>query len=143
MQKIVIATEEEANEVLKTLLKLHKRYGFATMGDYLELVGLPFTYADEKIGWTELNDIPIKTVEGGFALELPETKSLPQAPTSTFPFLKGWWVVVDVPDDQTYEGWLIDEMGGTMIIKIEPSEIHLGVQLKTIKKIDAYRERPS
>jgi hypothetical protein len=142
LKAIVIPAEHEAREVLENLRKLLDLYKQVTMGDYLELVGVASSYSDEKIGWTELNDISIKSDPEGFVLDLPEPKKL-NVVAGAFPFLKGWWVVVDVPDDQTYEGWLVDEIGDTMILRTEPSQIQLGIQMNSINKIDAYRKRPA
>jgi len=140
MQEIVISSVEDVEEVRRALKKLLDTYDQVTMGDYLELVGLASSFSDQKIGWTELGDIPIKKVQDGFVLELPEPKKL--GDQSAFPFLKGWWVVVDVPDDQKYEGTLVDYIGDTMILEIEPSKLRLGVPLDKVHKFDAYRERP-
>lgn len=65
-----------------------------------------------------------------------------QLTINPFPFLKGWWVIVDVIDDQKYEGRMIDEIGGTLIIESEPSKIRLRIEMNAVNKIDAYRERP-
>lgn len=59
-----------------------------------------------------------------------------------FPFIKGWWIVLEVLEDQPYEGWVIDVIGGTLIIEVEPSELRLGVPIDAITKIQAYREKP-
>jgi len=140
---VILASEEDANVVRDALRKLLNLYEVVTVADYLELVGSSSsTFADQKVGWTELGDIPIaRTKDAGFVLDLPEPKTL-DVPRSAFPFLKGWWIVVDVPGDQVYEGKLIDELGGTMILEVEPSKRH-GIAMSTIKKIDAYRERPT
>lgn len=141
MQEIVISSVEEAEEVRRALKKLLDTYEQVPMADYLELVGLASSFSDQKMGWTDLGDIPIKKVQDGFVLELPEPKKLGEL-QSAFPFLKGWWVLVNVPDDQKYEGTLVDYIGDTMIIEIEPSKIRLGVPLSKVNKFDAYRERP-
>jgi len=139
---VILTSETDAIAVRDALRKLLDLYEVVTVADYLELVGGTSTYSDQKVGWTELGDIPIKSIKEGFLLDLPEPKTL-DVPRSAFPFLKGWWIVVDVPGDQVYEGWLRDELGGTMILEVEPSKIHLGVRMSTIQKIDAYRERPT
>lgn len=57
---------------------------------------------------------------------------------SAYSFLRGWWVTVDVIDDQVYEGWLVDEIGNTIIVRFEPSDIQLGFDLNGVRKIEAY-----
>lgn len=142
MQDIVLSSEEDAENVLDVLRKLLDRYEQATVADYLELVGISSSFTDTKVGWTDLTNVSIKSVKDGFFLELPNPESIDHSRPSAFPFLKGWWVAVDVIDDQIYEGWLIDAIGGTMIIENEPSKIRLGIKMSTVRKIDAYRERP-
>lgn len=71
---IVLPSKADAETVRDTLLKLLNRYEFVTVGDYLNLVGIVSSFSDERIGWTELNDIQIKPLKGGFVLILPEPK---------------------------------------------------------------------
>lgn len=145
MQQVVFSTEEDAENVRNELLKLQDLYGYVSVNDFLELSGAPhrYSYEEESKGWAELGDIQIgRTKDAGYVLELPEPQSLREA-TSAFPFLKGWWVIVDIPDDQTYEGELVDEIGGNMIIRTKPSDIQLGIPMDKISKIDFYRERPA
>jgi hypothetical protein len=145
MQEIVFTSVKNAEAVRNELFKLLGKYKTVAVNDYLNLAGTdaPYSYTNETIGWSDLGDIPIaRTKEAGFVLELPEPRPLREV-SSAFPFLKGWWVVVDVPDDQTYEGWLVDEIGDSMILRTEPSQIQLGIQMNSINKIDAYRKRPT
>lgn len=74
--EIVLSSEADAETVREALLKLLAQYEVVTFADYLDLVGLSSTFSDARIGWVELNDIPIKPLKGGFVLFLPEPKSL-------------------------------------------------------------------
>jgi hypothetical protein len=60
-----------------------------------------------------------------------------------FPFIKGWWIVLDIEDDQSYEGWVIDVIGSTVIIEVEPSKIRLGLSIAEINQVNAYKQRPA
>jgi len=71
LSEIVLGSENDAAAVLEALRELKKRYKFVFVADYLELVGLSTSLADQRWGWTELNEVPIKQVEDGFLLELP------------------------------------------------------------------------
>lgn len=71
---IVIPSKADAEAVQDALLKLLDRYEVVTLADYLDLVGLSSTFSDARIGWTELNDILIQPLKGGFVLFLPEPK---------------------------------------------------------------------
>jgi hypothetical protein len=143
MQEVVFSSAEDAEAVRKALFQLLGKYKTVSVNDYLALAGgeSSYSYTNETLGWSNLGDIPIgRTKDAGFVLELPEPKPLSEL-SSSFPFLKGWWVVVDVSGEQTYEGKLVDEIGNTMILEISPNTRH-GISMDGISKIDAYRERP-
>lgn len=74
LMDIVLTTEEDALAVREAMLKLQAQYEVVTLADYLELVGLQPSFTDTKIGWTELNDVKINSLKGGFVLFLPEPK---------------------------------------------------------------------
>lgn len=142
---VTLASLEDAEAVREELIKLLNEYEVVSVADYLNLVRVDSSFSDEKMGWTELNNIQIKQVgENEFMLDLPDPKTINFA-NGNFPFLKGWWFVADVideVDDQNYEGWLVDAIGDTVIIETEPSKIRIGISIDTVKKFDAYRERP-
>ena len=74
---ITLTSREDAEAVRDALLKLSEKYDYVSMGDYLELVGASSTFADDKVGWTDLKDIEIKQVgKDEFLLDLPEPKPL-------------------------------------------------------------------
>jgi hypothetical protein len=74
--EIVLGSQDDAEKVLDTLRILLHTYDTVTVGDYLELVGISPTFTDSRVGWTKLDNVPIKKVPKGFLLELPEPKSL-------------------------------------------------------------------
>lgn len=76
MLQVVVSSEEEAVAVRDVVLKLLDQYEVVTQGEVRNLVGLDTTYSDEKVGWTELKDVQIKSVEEGFAIELPDPQPI-------------------------------------------------------------------
>lgn len=70
--EIVLATRADAEKVLDELHKHRSRYGFATVSDYLDLVGITPRFSDTKVGWTDLNDVKVYPTKEGFSLNLPE-----------------------------------------------------------------------
>lgn len=74
--EIVIQTEREAYAVLDAMKSLLGQYEVVTFADFLELVGIASTFADNKIGWDGLKTASVKPVDGGFILDLPPTKQV-------------------------------------------------------------------
>jgi len=71
--EIVIASRQEAEEVLDRMYDLISRYDAATVADLYELTGLDSTHADQKWGWEDLRGSGVGRVRGGgYLLELPE-----------------------------------------------------------------------
>jgi hypothetical protein len=74
---VTLTSEADAKAVRQALLDVQQKYTWVTLADYMEFVGRPSTFADEKVGWTELKDIPIKQVsEDEFLLDLPEPTNI-------------------------------------------------------------------
>jgi hypothetical protein len=74
---VTLASQSDAEAVREALLKLAGQYGGVTVGDYLDLIGSPGSFSDEKEGWAErdLVDLQIKQVgENEFLLDLPKPK---------------------------------------------------------------------
>lgn len=76
---VTLMYESDAVSVREALLTLKNRQKFVAVADYLRLAGVRPTYEDEKVGWTELNDISIKQVDTyEFLLDLPEPRPFPE-----------------------------------------------------------------
>lgn len=76
LSEVILGSEAQAEVVRQALLELLNRHNFVSVADYLELVGLSGSYSDQKLGWTELNNVPINPVDGGFSLDLPTPNQL-------------------------------------------------------------------
>lgn len=71
---VVLETRGEAESVLDTLGDIIDQYGFATIGDLYDLVGITAPYTTNKYGWTDLRGANIKrTMDGGYAIEMPRS----------------------------------------------------------------------
>lgn len=73
---IVIASREEANDVLDNLTNIIERYQFVSIRDLYELVGEPFHHTDEKWGWSNLRDASVRRVSNGYLLALPRPEAI-------------------------------------------------------------------
>lgn len=73
---IVLATREEAEDVLLALQAIIDQYDVATISDFYELVGITGSYTDDKYGWSDLKGAGYARNRHGFVLNLPRTSSL-------------------------------------------------------------------
>lgn len=69
---IVLATREDAIEVLSELHSLIEQYDFATVAQLKDLVGITEKHTDHKWGWESLDGATHRRVrDGGYLLVLP------------------------------------------------------------------------
>lgn len=73
---IVMASKEDAQSVLDTMIECVDKYGVVSLADLYELVGLPLATIDQKWGWTYLTSADIRQVREGFLLELPPMEEI-------------------------------------------------------------------
>ena len=73
---IILESRAEANDVLDSLYELVSSYGYATVADLYELVGIKATYTDENWGWTELHSTAVRKVRRGFIIDIPRPEFL-------------------------------------------------------------------
>jgi hypothetical protein len=75
--EIVIASRQEAEEVLDRMYDLISQYDAVTVAELYELTGLESSHTDQKWGWEDLRGSGVGRVRGGgYLLELPEPISL-------------------------------------------------------------------
>lgn len=72
----VLASRQEAETVLETLVGIIEKYGVASIADLHQLMGLPTSPIDNKWGWTYLNNAEVRQVRDGFLLDLPSTEEV-------------------------------------------------------------------
>lgn len=68
---IVLTTRGEAEEVLTRMDELISQYGYCTVGDLLDMVGVTGSYTDNKYGWTNISSAQPVRVRDGWVLKLP------------------------------------------------------------------------
>lgn len=78
--EIIIQERDEAEDVLTVLEDYVEKYGFASVKDLYELVGIEPNHVDDNWGWSNLNTARVRRVSNGYLLELPRTE--PRDPRS-------------------------------------------------------------
>lgn len=69
---IIIATRQEATNVLDTMLEMLDKYRCVTVRDFYDLVGITANYTDQKWGWKDLRSSSITRVRDGYVIVLPQ-----------------------------------------------------------------------
>jgi hypothetical protein len=70
----LFVNREDADGVLDALINLIETYGFASVNDFYDLVGLTPTYMDEKRGWFELSSVRVVLTREGYTLNFPPAR---------------------------------------------------------------------
>jgi hypothetical protein len=71
--EIVIASRQEAEEVLDRMYELLSRYGSVSVADLYEMTGIQSGHTDHKWGWTNLNGSRVRRLgTGNSVLDLPD-----------------------------------------------------------------------
>ena len=74
--EVVLETRVEAIDVVEGLIAQVARYGFASVSDLYDLVGVTGSFQDQRWGWTDLVTADVRQVRGGFLLDLPRPEPL-------------------------------------------------------------------
>lgn len=72
----VVNTRQEALDVLDMLRENLDNYGLVTLADFFDLIGIETQYVDNNYGWTDLENVTIVPVRGGYSLSLPNVDVL-------------------------------------------------------------------
>lgn len=78
--EIILITRPETDEVFNKLRQLIAVYGFVTISDLYELVGIASKFEDTRWGWSDLKEADVAKIlndlgaEVGFKLLLPKPK---------------------------------------------------------------------
>lgn len=74
---IVIDNRGEAEEVLDRMEEIIATYGFVSVADFYELVGVPSNYTDNNYGWSNLRNAYVDRLrDGGYIIKLPRAFQL-------------------------------------------------------------------
>lgn len=72
----ILASRDDAKMVLSQLLEQVDDYGWASLADFFDLVGIDSNFTDNNYGWTNLDFAKFVVVRGGYALRLPRLEPL-------------------------------------------------------------------
>lgn len=67
----IFETRNDAQNILDSLTEILDLYSCVSLSDYNDLVGVIGPYTDNKIGWTNLDNVKINMVRGGYRLLMP------------------------------------------------------------------------
>jgi hypothetical protein len=71
LEQVDFKNRQDAAQVLAGLERIIDQYGFASVADYYDLVGVIGQFTDNKFGWVSLAGTTIKDSENLYALNLP------------------------------------------------------------------------
>lgn len=74
--EIILATRQEADEVLDRMYDLLDRFEEVTVADLLGMVDISSKYTDDKWGWTDLQGSGVTRLRDGYLLDLPKPEPL-------------------------------------------------------------------
>ena len=75
MFEYVFKDISEADYVIKHMKEIIELYGYVTVSDFYDLVGITGNYTDNKYGWTNIRNAEVIRVSDGYLIKLP--KALP------------------------------------------------------------------
>ena len=67
----IFETRNDAQNILDSITEILDLYSCVSLSDYNDLVGVIGPYTDNKIGWTNLDNVKINMVRGGYRLLMP------------------------------------------------------------------------
>lgn len=76
LHDVVIEKEEDAALVLDNLSGIKSVFGFASVEDYYNFVGVEATFADARWGWRTLEGVDVRETRGGWRLNLPQPEPI-------------------------------------------------------------------
>lgn len=71
---MLFSTLHDANTVLNNMKTIIYEYGFVSVADFYDLVGVTAHYEDNKVGWRNIDSAYPEMYNGGWKLILPEPK---------------------------------------------------------------------
>lgn len=73
---VILETRGEAEEVLSSMDELIEMYGYVSVADMYDLVGISCEYTDNKYGWKNIRTAEPVRVRDGYMLKLPKASLL-------------------------------------------------------------------
>lgn len=75
-EDVVLDTRGEAEDVLYRMDEIVGTYGFVSIGDLYDLVGIDGNHTDNKYGWTNILSAKVVRVGDGYIIKLPRPMPL-------------------------------------------------------------------
>jgi hypothetical protein len=72
IEDIIFDSRKDARLLIKNMTDVTDKYGFITVADYKDLIGLTVTFKDYTIGWMQNTKWKIIMVKKGYKIQLPE-----------------------------------------------------------------------
>lgn len=72
----VLRSRQETLDVLDQLRDQIENYGWTSLADFFDLVGIDTNYTDNNYGWSDLSNATITVARGGYTLRLPRLEPL-------------------------------------------------------------------
>lgn len=73
---IVIPDRGDAQTVVEKMDEMLEQYGYVSVADYYDLVGIVGNYTDNNYGWNDLANLRIDRVREGFLIRLPKASPI-------------------------------------------------------------------
>lgn len=74
--EVVLASKQDAENVLRTMMEMVDKYGQVTLADFLALCDLPSAHTDYKWGWTNLLYVGVLQRRDGYIIDLSPMEAL-------------------------------------------------------------------
>lgn len=73
-EEYIMENRQEAVSVLERLVEQCDEYGWVSIADFYDLIGIDTTYTDNNYGWTDLRMAKVIVSRGGYSLRLPRVE---------------------------------------------------------------------
>ena len=70
--EVILESRGDAEAVLMRLDETIDEYGFASVGDLYDIVGVTGSYTDNDYGWTDIRNARIDRVRDGYVIRMPK-----------------------------------------------------------------------
>lgn len=71
-----VSTRQEVDEIMLQMHKIVDTYGSITVSDLCDLIGIKASFADERLGWTDLSMVTVNRIRKGYVVNLPKPSPL-------------------------------------------------------------------
>lgn len=73
---LIFGSRGEAEDVLDGLRLLLDQYEMVSVRDFYDLAGINAEFTDEKWGWYDLREAHVRSIRGGYVVDLPRTRPI-------------------------------------------------------------------